>query len=186
MHIAAEPFRPAVKSVRRMPINTYVTGSFHALPSTDGNHMRRNKTKCVGLAAGFTLAEALLAVVLLGIAASSVLLPFSAGAIIHKEGTARTLASNLASEQLEKVLQTPFTQVVSKWNNFAEQPCQITDAEGDILTGAAYSAFTRKTTCSYVYVGQQSGSLPPSLISVTVEVSYRGAPLVTVNRLISE
>ncbi len=138
------------------------------------------------MAAGFTLAEALLAVVLLGIAASSILLPFTAGAILRKEGAARTLASNLASEQMEKVLRTPAADIIATWNNHTEEAGELTDSAGNTLAGNTYSALARTTTCSYVRVGQQSGLIAPSLIHVTVDVSYRGAILVSLNRLISE
>ena len=41
---------------------------------------------------GFTLAEAMIAVMVLGIAAASVLLPFVSGAAVRAEGINRTLA----------------------------------------------------------------------------------------------
>jgi type II secretory pathway pseudopilin PulG len=148
--------------------------------------MKAVKTIRGGSAAGFTLAEALLAVVLLGIAASSILLPFTAGAVLRKEGAARTLASNLASEQMEKVLRTPFADIVLTWNDHTEQAGTLTDSAGNTLAGNTYSPFTRTTTCSYVRTGQQSGLTDASLIHVTVDVTYRGASLVTLNRLISE
>ena len=150
------------------------------------NSMKTVRTIRGGGAAGFTLAEALLAVVLLGMAASSILLPFTAGAILRKEGAARTLASNLASEQMERVSRTAFADIVSTWNGHSETAGELTDGQGNILSGSIYSSFTRTTTCSYVRAGQQSGLIPPSLIHVTVEVTYRGAPVVTLDRLISE
>jgi type II secretory pathway pseudopilin PulG len=148
--------------------------------------MKRDKTKYRSLRAGFTLAEALLAVVLLGMAASSVLLPFTTGTIVRKEGARRTLAANLASEQMEKVIMTPFSQIISTWNNTTENTGQLKDGQGNTLTSSAYDSFSRTTTCKSVLVSQQSGVLGSSLISINVVVLYKGAPLVTLNRLVSE
>jgi type II secretory pathway pseudopilin PulG len=162
---------------------------YHAKSELAGNSPSTSKTRSLPPApvrTGFTLAEALLAVMLLGIAASSVLLPFTAGTVLRKEGSARTLASNLASEQMERILATPFAQVVTTWNNTIEPAGQVKDAQGNTLVGNVYSSLGRTTTCSYIYVSQQSGQNTASLISVRVEVSYRGAPLVTLDRLITE
>ncbi|HSV27271.1 MAG TPA: prepilin-type N-terminal cleavage/methylation domain-containing protein [Sedimentisphaerales bacterium] len=148
--------------------------------------MKQAKTLHMDNAAGFTLIEALLAVVLLGMAASSILLPFTAGAILRKEGAARTLASNLASEQMEKISRTPFAEIVSTWNGHSEAGSELTDGQNNLLSGVIYSSFTRTTRCVYVQASQQTGLMQPSLIHVTVEVTYRGAPLVTLNRLLSE
>jgi type II secretory pathway pseudopilin PulG len=147
--------------------------------------------RCVGkkhesLRAGFTLAEALLAVVLLGIAASSVLLPFTTGTVVRKDGARRSLASNLASEQMEKVIRTSFSQIIPTWNNTIENAGQLKDAQGNTLTGSIYASFSRTTTCKSVLASQQAGVLSSSLISIKVEVLYKGDPLVTLNRLVSE
>jgi type II secretory pathway pseudopilin PulG len=148
--------------------------------------MRCARTKHKSLRAGFTLAEALLAVVLLGIAASSVLLPFTTGTVVRREGAQRTLAANMAAEQMEKVTRTPFSQIIPTWNNTTEIVGQLKDAQGNTLTGSVYSPFSRTTTCKSVLASQQAGVLSPSLISIKVEVLYKGATLVSLNRLVSE
>jgi prepilin-type N-terminal cleavage/methylation domain-containing protein len=135
---------------------------------------------------GFTLVEALLALMLLGIASASLLLPFTAGATIRKDGLARTMAASLASQQMEKVLGTPFSQIVSTWNNTTEAAGTLTDAQGNALSGHMYSQMARSITCSPVYASQQSGTLAPCLINVTVTVTYRGAALVSLSRLVAE
>jgi Tfp pilus assembly protein PilV len=148
--------------------------------------MRCVRTKHGSLRSGFTLAEALLAVVLLGVAASSVLLPFTTGTIVRKEGARRTLASNLAAEQMEKVTRTSFSQIIPTWNNTTENAGQLKDAQGNILTGSVYASFSRTTTCSSVWVSQQADVLSSSLITIKVEVLYKGETLVSLNRLVSE
>ncbi len=135
---------------------------------------------------GFTLIEALLALMLLGIASASLLLPFTAGATIRKDGLSRTMASSLASQQMEKVLGTPFSQMVATWNNTSEAAGTLTDPQGNALSGGMYSQMARSTTCSYVYTSQQSGTLAPCLINITVTVTYRGDTLVSLSRLVAE
>jgi type II secretory pathway pseudopilin PulG len=136
--------------------------------------------------AGFTLAEALLAVMLLGIASASVLLPFTAGEAARRDGLARTMAANLASEQMEKALRTPFSQMVSTWGSVVESEGTLTDPQGNALSGNMYAFFARTTTCTYVYTSQQSGTLAPSLVNLTIAVSYRGAPMISLTRLVAE
>jgi len=87
---------------------------------------------------------------------------------------------------MERILQTPFSQIIPTWNNRIEQAGGFVDSEGNTLNGNDYSAFRRITTCEYVRTGQQSSILPASLIHVKVDVTYRGASLVTLHRLISE
>ena len=53
---------------------------------------------------GFTLIEATIAMVLLAMAAAGVLLPFANAALVQSEGARQTLAANLATEMMEKVL----------------------------------------------------------------------------------
>ena len=148
--------------------------------------MRRDRTQHGHQRAGFTLAEAMLAIVLLGIAASSVLLPFTTGTIVRKEGAQRTLVANLASEQMEKVTMTSFSQIIPTWNNTTESAGELKDGQGNTLTGSVYDSFSRMTTCRSVLASQQAGVLSSSLISIKVEVLYKGATLVSLNRLVSE
>lgn len=136
--------------------------------------------------AGFTLIEALLALMLLGIASASILLPFTAGAAIRRDGLARSMAAGLASEQVEKVLQTPYSQLVSTWNGTDEASGTLKDSQGNTLSGQMYSQMARHTSCSYVYASQQSGTLPPCLVNITVTVTYRGETLASLSRLVAE
>jgi prepilin-type N-terminal cleavage/methylation domain-containing protein len=134
---------------------------------------------------GFTLAEATLAMVLIGIAAAGVLLPFASGASIQAEGVHRTLAAVLANSLIEQIVATPFTSLVAGYN-YTEADGQIKDAGGAILTDPMYAGFTREVTCQYVHVPQQDSDAAPTFALATVCVRYRGQTLVTVNRLISQ
>jgi prepilin-type N-terminal cleavage/methylation domain-containing protein len=134
---------------------------------------------------GFTLAEATVAMVLLGIAAAGVLLPFASGASVQADGVHRTLAAMLANDLIEQITATPFDQIIATYN-YSESQGQLKDAGGTTFTGSQYANFSREVTCQYVYVPQQDGAQAASFIRATVRVYYRGLDIVTINRLIGE
>jgi prepilin-type N-terminal cleavage/methylation domain-containing protein len=136
---------------------------------------------------GFTLAEAMIAMVVLGMAAAGVLLPFSSGASVQAEGIRSTLAAKLASDLIEKIINTPSSQVDANYN-YIEQEGQVKDAEGHVFTDPAYRNFSRTVTCEYVDVPISPGVYSSGIgyILVTVQVKYSGRPLATINRLICE
>lgn len=154
---------------------------------------------------GFTLAEAMMAVVVLGIAASSVLLPFISGAAVRAEGINRTLAARLASDLMEQILRLPFHDPhgtnyspgpdagetgpanfdnIDDYHDYFEAQGQVKD-----VTGAVYTNFSRNVTCEYHAMSPQPvpGSLEEcNFISVTVQVNYSGKQMATIVRLVSE
>ena len=150
---------------------------------------------------GFTLAEAMMAVVVLGIAASSVLLPFISGAAVRAEGINRTLAARLASDLMEQILRLPFHDPndetsydlgpeagdfdnIDDFDGYAEPQGQVKD-----VTGAVYANFSRDVTCEYHAMSPQPapGSIEEcNFISVTVHVNYNGKQMATIIRLVSE
>lgn len=134
---------------------------------------------------GFTLAEAMLAMVILGMAAAGVLLPFASGASVQAEGMHRSLGASLANGLLEQIVNTPFDQIVGRYN-YAESQGQVKDASGAIFTDPIYTNYSRDVSCIEVRMPQQGGTAAPCFILASVRVYYRGAPIVTVNRLISE
>ena len=135
---------------------------------------------------GFTLVEAMMAVMVLGIAAASVLLPFISGAAVRAEGVNRTLAARLAGDLMEEIVNTPFDQIMVNYNGYYETQGQVKDATGVVFTDKAYSWFSRKAVCQYVYVTQESGTESPKYIRVTVQVYYDGRETAVVNRLVSK
>lgn len=134
---------------------------------------------------GFTLAEAMMATVVLGIAAAGVLLPFVSGARVRAEGTHRTLGAKLAGDLIEQIVNTPFEQVVTKYDGYSEPQGQLKDSAGIVFTDPTYANFSRDASCGYVYVPQQGGTYQPNFVRITVRVYYRGTPIATVYRLIS-
>ena len=101
---------------------------------------------------GFTLAESLMAVVVLGIAAAGVLLPFSGGARVRAEGVRRTLGVKLASDLTERIVNTPFDQIMATYDGYSESQGQVRDADGVVFTDANYANYSRDAGCRQVYV----------------------------------
>jgi type II secretory pathway pseudopilin PulG len=158
---------------------------------------------------GFTLAEAMIAVMVLGLAAASVLLPFMSGAAVRSEGINRTLAARLASDLMEQILLLPFHDPgggvspgpesgetvptgfdnIDDYHGYTELQGQIRDATGAVFTDSRYANFSRNVTCEYVYVPPQPAESDPAkceFIRITVQVDYSGVPMATIIRLVSE
>ena len=132
---------------------------------------------------GFTLAEAMMAVVVLSIAVAGIILPFTAGTTIRAEGMRRTLATSLAADLMEKINNTPYDDIVSDYN-YTESQGQVKDYNNNIFTSPNYANFSRQVVCEYVRVSQQFPGTQPCFIRATVIVSYNGNELVTLTRLI--
>ncbi len=143
-------------------------------------------TRCNAGSRGFTLAEAMMATVVLGIAAAGILLPFTSGAAVQAEGMRRTLGIKLASDLMQEIVNTPFNQVVAVYDSYSEAEGQVKDASGVVFTDSNYAKFSRNSSCNYVYVPQESGTGVSTFILVTVRVYYSGREVVAVNRLLSE
>ena len=137
-------------------------------------------------AGGFTLAEAMLATVVLAIAAAGVLMPFVAGASVRAEGQRRTLAARLAAELIEKIVETDFDSIVGSYGSYSEAEGQIKDMTGAVFTDPVYANYSRTAECVEVWMAQESGSDSPIFIRATVNVYYRGKLIGSVSRLIAK
>lgn len=127
-----------------------------------------------------------MATVVLGFAAAGVLVPFVSGASVRAEGARMTLATKLAGELIEQIISTPFDEIVSKYDGHVEAQGQVKDAAGVVFTDLAYAGFSRNAACQAVYVPEESQAAQAIFIRVTVGISYRGRPIVTLDRLVSE
>ena len=152
-----------------------------------------------------------MAVVVLGIAAASVLLPFISGAAVRAEGINRTLAARLASDLLEEIIRLPFHDPgggaspgpesgetvptgfdnIDDYHGYSELQGQVKDVDGAVfsVTDSGYANFSRDVTCEYVYVPPQPVESDPAkceFIRITVEVDYSGKQIATISRLVSE
>lgn len=145
--------------------------------------MKRTSGKKVG---GFTLTEAMIATVVLGIAAAGVLMPFVAGARARAEGQRRTLAAKLSGDLMEKIVNTEPNEIITNWGVYSENQGEVTDMTGTIFTDPVYSQYSRDATCVEVWVGQESGDDTPIFIRATVKVYYLGREAASVSRLITK
>jgi len=136
---------------------------------------------------GFTLAEAMITMVILSMAAAGVLLPFSSGARVQAEGIRSTLGAKLASDLIEEALNSPFDQIIYSYN-YSESQGQVKDAEGNIFTDPAYNNFSRTVTSEYVDVPISAGNYSSDVgfILVSVQVYYDNREIASMSRLIGE
>jgi hypothetical protein len=136
----------------------------------------------------------MLAMVLLGVAAAGVLLPFAGGATAQADGSHRTVAAMLANDQIERVVSTPFADLLATCSSGpyteTESKGQVKDASGTTLLvelDPTYANFSRQTTCQLVRVPPQvRADVTANFILATVEVRYDGQELATIRRLISQ
>lgn len=116
--------------------------------------------------------------VLLGMAAAGVLLPFAHGATAQADGFHRTLGAILANDAIERIVATPFGDIVSTYN-YSESQGQLKDASGTTLTDSTYAKFSRDIGC--VWDPDQD-----FFIVATVRVYYQEQEVAAINRLISK
>lgn len=153
---------------------------------------------------GFTLIEALLAAAILAMAVTGILMPFTAGAQNEQTDASRTLALSLAQEMMEEILARPFCDpdgdtspgpdanetsrasfdCIDDYDGFNEPAGQIAAPDGEIIDGSAATGLSRHVKAAYVHVNGQDTSEAPTFIRVTVEVRYRGSPVIVLTRLV--
>ena len=129
---------------------------------------------------GFTLIEATGAMLLLALAAAGILLPFANAASVQAEGARQTLAANLASEMMEKVLQTETSTILSSFGVYSEAKGAMLDTKGELLTDSIYTGFSRSVVSQAVTVK----SVP--LVKITVSVAYEGNEMTQVTTLVGQ
>ena len=129
---------------------------------------------------GFTLIEATGAMLLLALAAAGILLPFANAASVQAEGARQTLAANLASEMMEKVLQTETSAILSSFGVYSEAKGAMLDTKGELLTDSIYTGFSRSVVSQAVTVK----SVP--LVKMTVSVAYEGNEMTRVTTLVGQ
>ena len=128
---------------------------------------------------GFTLAEALIAMVILAMAASGAILPFSSGAAVQAEGARRTLAAKLAADRLEEMINSDFDDLLFDFNG-VEFEGLITDGSGALFTDPAYAKFARASFCTFAKVGDVD------LMWSTVLIYYDGTEMLRLSTLIGQ
>lgn len=154
--------------------------------------------------AGFTLAESLLAAVVLMTAILAITLPFAVGARAEQIDARMCLAVNLAEEMMEEILSKPFDDPhgaslpgpetgetrrgrfdnIDDYHGYSEGPGQIADGHSAVIDTPASQNLSRSVSAQYVYVSGQDTSEPPTFIRVNVTVTHRAVPLVELTRLV--
>lgn len=134
----------------------------------------------------FTLVEALIAMVILTIAAAGLLLPFASSATVQQQGCSQTLATKLASDLTEKIINTDFNLIVPTYNGYTEAKGQIKNATEAVFIDPMYADLSRHATCEYVYVPQQQSIGTRNFIKITVQVYQNGVKLAEIVRLKSK
>lgn len=149
------------------------------------------------ITSGFTLTEALLASAILAMTVASVTMPFTAGARCEQEDARRAMSVSLANEMMEEIIAKSFgdddgfdTETdrddfddVDDYNGYTEETISVS-TDSDNSNDPAADGLSRHVTTSYVYVSGQDTAEDPTFIRVTVEVKYKGDPVVTLTRLI--
>ncbi|RPI64114.1 MAG: hypothetical protein EHM48_01370 [Planctomycetaceae bacterium] len=163
--------------------------------------MKKTRRK-LGIA--FTLIEALLAAIILAMAITAITMPFTAGAQSQANDAKRTLAVSLAQDMMEEILSKPFADPggvqksgpetgeitrslfdnMDDYDGYKEAEKQIVDSDGQLVNDQAAVGLSRSVTATYVYVAGQDTNQPSTFLRVTVEVSYKGTPVVTLSRLV--
>ena len=129
---------------------------------------------------GFTLAEAMIAVVLLAFAASAVSMPFVAGAAVRKEGAQRTLAAKLAHDLMEEIVSTYFDQIIEDYDGSYEHNGMVENINGEFFTDPVYADFRRIVSCTPATV---SGV---GLLWVTVYIYRNNDFMLSLSTLVGE
>ena len=126
---------------------------------------------------GFTLIEATGAMLMLALAAAGILVPFANAASVQAEGARQTLAANLATEMMEKVLLSEPNTILSSFGGYVETKGAMLDTKGVVLSDSVYTGFSRSVVSEAVTVK----SVP--LVNITVSVAYEGNEMTRVTTL---
>ena len=147
---------------------------------------------------GMTLLEALLAAVVLAMAASAVVMPYTAGARCAAQDARQTIAVNLAQDMMEEILSKSFRDPdgeagesgrgtwddIDDYDGYAEQAGSICSFDGAPVSDPAAVGLSRHVSAEGVYVSGQETSEPPTFVRVCVEVRYKDEGVIALNRLV--
>jgi len=138
------------------------------------------KQRIIRFRQGFTLIEAMMAMVILAIAASGILMSFVAAASVQNEAQRQVIASRLAADLLEEIAATDYAQIISTYHGYNEVAGSLQDRTGATMTGPAYHGLSRSAICQAATVAGVN------LIWVTVEVHCNGAPIAKLSTLVGD
>ena len=127
---------------------------------------------------GFTMIEAMLAVMVLAVAATGVIVPFATGASVQAEAAHRSLGAKLASDLIERVTSDDFDTISATWTGYSEAEGAVTNAGGEVFSDIMYSRFSR-----YVTIDNDILSNVDHLL-ITVQTYYDGKQMAKLSKLI--
>ena len=131
--------------------------------------------------------------VILAVAVTGLLLPFSSAASVHVEGSRRTIAAKLAADLVEEITVSidratvdAYPATLNFWDGFYEAEGDVTKIWGaGSYSGEVYKYFSRRVTCQEASIG--SGRNITVLGAwVTVTVSYDGGEMAVLKTLVSK
>jgi hypothetical protein len=154
----------------------------------------------------FTLVEALLAAALLTVVVSAAVLPYSAGARCQDIASRQAVALELAQDLMEEILSRPFNDPagsttpgpdsgesfgdrasldnVDDYNGFIEAPGHIRPNQQTAALDPLAGQLGRSAQVEYVRLSGQDSAQPMNVCRVTVHVTYKGADLATLTRMV--
>ena len=171
----------------------------------------RRKHRGLGLLgkgrAALTLFESLVAVLLVGIAATAFCSALVAGTHQNQAAVQYVVATDLAAALMNEIVAKPFadpdlplvftpgleagevsrigTDNIDDYHNQIEDAGGLRAFKGAFLAAGSLSKYIRSATASYVNMPGRNPALGPGFVLVTVEVKYDGVSLVKITRLIS-
>jgi type II secretory pathway pseudopilin PulG len=159
----------------------------------------------------FTLVEALVAAVVLALSVAAVTVPFTAGTRNQEVEARLTMATGLAEQLMEEILQRSFEEpddadgiaedgskfgpdagessraaydAIDDFHGWVENAGQVRDSSGVLVSDPAALGLSRHASVEYVTVSGQDPAEPRLFLRVTVEVRHEGTPLITLVRLV--
>ena len=149
----------------------------------------------------------MVAVLLVGIAATAFTSALAAGTQQNQVAVRYVVATNLATAMMNEILSRPFTDPdtpaactpgpeagetvrsgfdnVDDYHGLIEPGGQMHGLDGALLSDSSLAGYSRNVTAAYASLPGRDPSWPPAFILVSVEVKYNGMSLVTLKRLIS-
>lgn len=119
-----------------------------------------------------------MAMVILGVAAAGVFLPFVSAAQVQREAVCQMLAAQLASNLTEQIVSTPFEEIRTRWDVYTEAEGQVKNASGTVFSDSIYSRFARSVLIEPVRINDAE------CLMITVRVDYKGRPIIRLQSLI--
>eukprot|EP00828_Plagiopyla_frontata_P022332 TRINITY_DN28910_c0_g1_i1.p1 TRINITY_DN28910_c0_g1~~TRINITY_DN28910_c0_g1_i1.p1 ORF type:complete len:129 (-),score=9.55 TRINITY_DN28910_c0_g1_i1:225-611(-) len=125
----------------------------------------------------------MMAVVILAIAAGSVLLPFIGAQTISLQSQRMNSSVVLASSLLNEILADDYCGIISEYDGYTEAQGQLKDSHGAILSGEIYKKLSTKVECKEICLSENVNGAAAYAIIVNVKVFYNDSQIVSLSGL---